>query len=286
MSLPYQVPITVMIPIYNSESFLNETIDSVISQTFSDFELLLLDDGSTDGTPDIVKQYTDLRIRYILCKHDFISTLNRGLKLARGKYIALLDHDDMMMPNRLQIQYNYLESHPKITACGGYMHSFGWYSKKIEAPLEYEKLMKDMIMRSPMLNPTGFIRREAIIMHKIRYQKGYSFAADFKFWSDLVKVGKVVNIPKVLTLYRTSPLQTSVVTQVDSTIGALKIQQEIIEYFLSLIDKDDFYSNFDDNFYSTLETLKERSLLSTRVFFVFMHDLICGLCQKKIIKIK
>jgi glycosyltransferase involved in cell wall biosynthesis len=129
------IAISVIIPIYNAELFLNETIDSVLSQTFSDFELLALDDGSIDNSAEIIKSYNDPRIRYVECTHDFIGTLNKGLSLSQGKYIAQIDHDDMMMPYRLQTQYDFMEENPDIVACGGYMISFERYSFEMKACL-------------------------------------------------------------------------------------------------------------------------------------------------------
>ena len=117
--------VSVVIPIYNTESFLRETIDSVLCQTLSDFELILLDDGSTDHCVDIIRSYHDSRIRFIPCPHDFIGTLNRGYSEAKGKYIAQMDSDDLMMPKRLQIQYDFMEKNPHIAACGGWMRSCG-----------------------------------------------------------------------------------------------------------------------------------------------------------------
>lgn len=281
MKKPQSSLITVLIPVYNSESFLREAIDSVLCQTFSNFELLLLDDGSTDSSSDIIKSYTDQRIKYVSCSHNFTGTLNRGLNMALGKYIALLDHDDIMMPQRLQIQYDFLESNPGIAACGAYMHTFGQYAIEKRAPLEHSELLKEMIVRSPMFNPTGFIRKDILRLHHIQYQEGYSFAADFKFWSDLIKVGKVVNIPKVLTLYRTSLSQTSIVYGADSSFGAFKIQQEMIDYLLSFVDEEDeLFSILDQKLLPALNELDQHSFLSANTFFPFMYGIIDGLHKK------
>ena len=100
--------VSVLIPVYNSEKFIRKTIDSVLGQTFKDFEVLLLDDGSADKSSEIIKSYTDDRVKYIPCSHDFIKTLNHGIDIAKGKYIALLDHDDLMLPHRLKVQYEYM----------------------------------------------------------------------------------------------------------------------------------------------------------------------------------
>ncbi len=133
--------ISVLIPLYNSAAFIRETIDSVLAQTFSDFELLLMDDGSSDDTADIVRTYQDPRIRYERCPHDFSGTFNRGVDIARGKYVALLDHDDMMVPRRLQMQYDFMESRPDIVACGGIMRTSGKISIDWVPVLEYDRII-------------------------------------------------------------------------------------------------------------------------------------------------
>jgi len=283
----HQPAVSVIIPVFNAEIYLKETIDSVLCQTFKDFEILLLDDGSTDRSPQIIQSYSDSRIKYIPCSHDFIKTLNHGLSTAQGKYIALLDHDDLMVPKRIQIQYDFMEQNPEIIACGGNMYSFGKYSKLMEAPSDYSEIMKRMIICSPMYNPTGFIRTDILNIKKIRYQEGYSFAADFKFWSDLVKVGKVVNIPEVLTIYRTSDTQTSIIFAHESSKGANLIYHEMTKYFLSMIRKDnEFFSILENQIVPGMVNLSKHSFFSARTYFLFMYELICGLIEKGAIQIK
>ena len=240
-----------------------------------------MDDGSTDSSPDIVKKYNDPRIRNVLCQHDFVETLNKGLELTQGKYIALLDHDDLMVPKRLQIQYDYMEANPDVIACGGYMHSFGLSSSELRLPLNYEDIMKNMIIRSQMLNPTGFVRKDALVANNIRYQKGYSFAADFKFWTDLVKVGKVTNIPKILTIYRMSEKQANRVFFKDSFAASLKIQQELIVHFLSMVEENnEYYSILLEKLLPAITELNKKEFFTYRSYYPFMYELIDGLCRK------
>lgn len=273
--------VSVLTPVYNAEKFIRETIDSVLSQTLPDFELLLMDDGSTDKSAEIIKSYTDKRIKYIPCSHDFIKTLNHGLDLAKGKYIALLDHDDIMLPQRLKVQYEYMEANPDLVGCGGCMHSFGWYSREMRPPLSYSGIVTQMIVGSPMLNTTGFLRKDALVANNIRYSSGYSFAADSKFWADVVKIGKVVNIPEVLTLYRTSTEQTSIKYMVESREGLALVNLEIVNYLLSLVQDDSkYYSILSDEFLPGLDKLGEDSFFSSKTLFPFMHELIVGLLGK------
>ncbi len=100
-------PVSVCMLMYNASKYLRECIDSVLAQTFQDFEFLIVDDGSTDDSVEIVQSYHDSRIRLIKNKHDYIGSLNILLDEARGKYIARMDADDVMMPMRLKIQFEY-----------------------------------------------------------------------------------------------------------------------------------------------------------------------------------
>jgi len=111
--------ISVCMPMYNASRYLRECIDSVLGQTFHDFEFLIVDDGSTDDSVEIVESYTDPRIRLIRREHDYIASLNCLIDEARGEYIARMDADDVMLPNRLQLQFDYMESHPLIAIIGG-----------------------------------------------------------------------------------------------------------------------------------------------------------------------
>ncbi len=280
------LPITVIIPIYNSERFIKDTIESVLSQTFSNFELLTVDDGSTDQSPEIIKSYNDPRIKYASFPHNFIHTLNQGYDLISSKYIALIDHDDLMMPDRLQVQYEFMESNPDIAACGGYMYSFGNYSYKMTIPLNHEELMFYAISEIPVWNPTGFVRRDFLTAHHIKYQKGYSFSADYKFWIDVLKKGKIANIPKVLTLYRASDNQAHVKYRKQSLKGVQKIRLEMLEYFFSHMKKGDILvDSVENKILPTVIQLAEQDYFSENVFISFMEEIIRGLKQHSLIDV-
>lgn len=111
--------VSVCMPMYNASEYLRECIDSVLAQSFEDFEFLIVDDGSTDDSVSIVRFYADPRIRLIQNNHDYIGSLNILLDEARGKYIARMDADDVMMPERLQVQYDYMEENTDVDILGG-----------------------------------------------------------------------------------------------------------------------------------------------------------------------
>ena len=272
--------VSVLILLYNSQAFIKETVYSVLSQTFRDFELLMMDDGSTDSTAEIVKSIQDERIRYELCPHDFVGTFNRGLSVARGRYVALIDHDDLMAPERLQLQYDYLESHPDVAACGGCMQTFGASSEKMYAAEKYQDIMLAFLLRrrGPVFNPTGFFRRDVINRHSIRYRRGYAFAVDTKFWTEVSHVGKIVNLPEALVWYRTSQKQTSMLTLCESQKSAEVIYHEHIDFMLSqLDDKEELKSLIIDNIMPALKKMVDLSFFSADVYFRFIAEIIQGL---------
>ena len=112
--------ITVLMPVYNGEKYLRESVDSILNQTFTDFELLIINDGSTDSSMEILNSYSDSRIRIVTNEVNLrlIKTLNKGIDLATGEYIARMDCDDIADPKRLEIQLQYMEKHPDVAVCG------------------------------------------------------------------------------------------------------------------------------------------------------------------------
>ena len=157
--------ITVFMAVYNTAAYLRECIDSILTQSFSDFELLIGDDGSTDSSAEIVSSYSDSRIRFFKFPHDYIGTLNALLDEAKGEYIAKMDSDDVMHPDRLAIQYKYMETHPTIDLLGGRMVAF---REKLNNNLHevYVKdggiTLSDLIDGCCICHPTIMFRASAI----------------------------------------------------------------------------------------------------------------------------
>ena len=277
--------ITVMIPVYNSEAYIRETIDSVLCQTFTDFEILALDDGSTDDSAAIIQSFNDPRVKYVPCPHDFIGTLNRGLELADSKYIALIDHDDMMLSYRLKTQYDFMEANPDIAACGGFTLSFGQHSREEKVPLEHKKIIQTMLLYSPILNPTAFLRKQFLMEHHIQYERGYSYSTDYKLWSEIGKIGKLANIPKILTLYRVHEGQTSMKYYQECREGGQSVKFEMINYFLShLKEGDELADAIISDFIPAIDELGEAGIFSDNTFFQFMYEMVCSLMEKGGIK--
>lgn len=222
--------ISVCIPVYNASAFINECIDSVLAQTCKDFELILVDDGSTDESCTLIEAYTDTRIRLIRNKHDFIHSKNKMLDEARGKYIALLDADDRMLPDRLQVQADYMEEHPEIDALGGGVWTFGNGSHaSLPGIIGRAITLDEMIEGNQLYNPTVMLRREKLEQNHIQYPKEYIYANDYALWMRMLFNGMhLENMDRILTEYRSSPGQISSKHQKEQAYYANLIKEEAI----------------------------------------------------------
>src|SRR4051794_15571169 len=172
--------ITVLMPVYNAAEYIRETIDSVLSQSFTDFEFLIINDGSTDQSEEIIKSYSDPRIRLINNEKNMrlIATLNKGIELAKGEYIARMDADDICLPTRLEKQYKVMEDNKDIALCGTGIKMMG---KKFFQPLviSNSNTIKN-VMRAfnVFFHPTVMFRKSILIEQNYRYDPNYLHAED------------------------------------------------------------------------------------------------------------
>ncbi|MDO4172674.1 MAG: glycosyltransferase, partial [Prevotellaceae bacterium] len=188
--------ISVCLPVYNAGLYIEECIDSILMQSFEDFELLIGDDGSTDNSIDIIKRYSDPRIRLIEYPHDYIGTLNSLIDESRGKYIARMDADDIMYPERLKEQFTYMESHHQVDVLGGDMtlfHNRDDIGGNQTGILEGKVTLSDLINGCCIYHPTTIIRKSALEHPvRMRYDSTMVYAEDYDLWTRLVAAGKVI----------------------------------------------------------------------------------------------
>lgn len=195
-------------PMCNAALHLQECLDSIISQTFGDFELLIVDDGSTDDSVAIVEACNDPRVRLIKNEHNYIASLNLLLTEARGKYIARMDADDVMMPYRLEAQYGYMEKHPDVGVLGGGLLRFG-KAEGLVQPIA-DVTMYDMVNACCMAHPTVMMRASVLHEHGLGYDGYYKYAEDYHLWVQMLKCGvKLRNMEVPLVKYRISDSQIS-----------------------------------------------------------------------------
>ena len=197
--------VSVVMPVYNGETYLKECIDSVLAQTFTDFEFIIVDDGSTDNTENIIKSYTDDRIVYIKKRHDGISeALNLGIRRAIGIYIARMDADDMMYPDRLEYQFNWMQGHPDVDIMGaGFEWGNGKAVKEYFQPGPGEVIREYLDHHNCIGHPTVMMRKSSLLKLPFWYEKIFDGAEDQKLWITAVTHGlKIFNVPKVVNYYR------------------------------------------------------------------------------------
>jgi glycosyltransferase involved in cell wall biosynthesis len=200
--------ISVYIPVYNGEKFIGEAIESVLGQTFNDFELIIVDDGSTDNTLSVIKSFSDPRIRLIVLPENKGNSYaaNVALKSAKGKYAVRMDADDISLPDRLRVQWEFMEAHQEVLFSGGSVNLLaGNISGEIwEYETEPEKIKCNFLFRSGVFQPVSIVKLDVIKKNNIWYDEGnrHSYAEDFEFFYRLLNYGEPGNIKDVLLYYR------------------------------------------------------------------------------------
>jgi len=199
--------VTVLMPVYNAEKYVGEAIESILNQTFKDFEFLIINDGSTDKSLDVINSYSDPRIRVVNNETNLglSPTLNKGIDLSNGEYIARMDADDISLPTRLLKQSVHMDKHPEIGICGTWIEGFGnpllcgiWKTQK-----NHDELLCNLMYGSSFAHPSVILRKSILIKYQsIRYEDFYTPCEDYRLWYSLLKVTKGANLQEVLLCYR------------------------------------------------------------------------------------
>lgn len=192
---------SIVMSVYNGQPYLAQAIESMLKQTFRDFEFIIIDDNSTDGSQDVIRSFKDPRIRFIQNEKNLglAQSLNRGLDEARGNYIARMDADDISKPNRLALQFEYLESHPGVGILGtltNYIHG-GWMVKDYR-PTTTGAIRAYMLFANPMVHPAVCMRKSLIEAHGLRYDTTYSRSEDYDLWSRALEHTEAANLEQAL----------------------------------------------------------------------------------------
>lgn len=155
-----KIDVTILLVVHNAEKYISECIDSVLAQTYTDFEFLILDNVSTDDTVSIIESYADIRIRLVLNQQDYIEALNTGMSLAKGKYIARIDADDKMYPNRIKEQMQVMTTFPDVDICGSWVKTFGDASYTIaNGQGRIENPLAELLRRNFICHPSTLLIR-------------------------------------------------------------------------------------------------------------------------------
>jgi hypothetical protein len=220
--------VSVVMSVFNGERFLPEAIESILDQSFKDFEFIIIDDGSTDRSASILDSYknSDSRVRVFHEQHaGLVNSLNRGCALAQGKYLGRMDADDVASIDRLALQVDFLELHKEIGVLGGTVEWIDADGKSLGIypyPFEDAEIKTELLRRCAMWHPTILLRREVLA-----WAGGYRHIAgaeDYDLWLRVARQFQLANLETVILKYRIHPQQVSMQLKMKQVLGTIAVQ--------------------------------------------------------------
>lgn len=256
------VPISVVMSVYNSEKFLKPAIESILNQTFKDFEFIIIDDGSTDRSVEIIESYNDPRIRLVKqTNHKLVYALNQGLKISRGEFIARQDADDISLPSRLEKELSWMISNDKRGLVSSYFTYIDEMTSKptitLTFPTKHIDLVRNLYYTNPFAHSAAMIRKSAIVTAGY-YRNDYDHNEDYDLWRRLAPHWELGVLPEVLLWYRISASSISHTNQDSQHRGGAKIiaelwqQPALFKSFTEIIKDARFYKTFDNTLKPTV----------------------------------
>lgn len=203
--------ISVILPVFNAENYIGQAVESILQQTLTDFELIVIDDGSTDNSLKVIEKYAEIDPRIKIVSREnrgLVASLNEGIVLARGTWVARMDQDDISLPQRFACQLQRLKD-TNVDICGSAIRCFGKHKYKRSYPVTQKAIEALILFESPFAHPTVMMRRTFIVENL--YSEHYTNAEDYELWHRACGMGiRMTNVPDVLLLYRTHDHQVSV----------------------------------------------------------------------------
>ena len=208
MSLSDHPKVSVLMPVFNSSGYLSEALQSILRQTFADFEFIIINDGSTDDSADIINKFSDPRIRLMHNGTNLgvVESLNRGLVMARGEYVARMDADDLSRPTRLAKQVAFLDNNPRVGVCGSWVR-FIPDNTIWKLPESFDEIKCWQFHSVGVAHPVVMIRRKVFVENGLFYDPRYQHIEDYELWGRALNYMDFANIQEVLLDYRISSEQ-------------------------------------------------------------------------------
>jgi glycosyltransferase involved in cell wall biosynthesis len=276
--------VSVIMPAYNAELYIKEAIESILNQTFSDFEFIIYNDGSTDQTENIILSFIDARIKYERIEKNagLVILLNKGLENAKGKFIARMDADDIALSNRLQEQFSYMEANPEVGICGSWYEFFGTMSGIVKTTYTNEGLQLGLFSGTPFGHPTIMMRNDLLKKYDLKYDNNFLFAEDYELFERASGKFLLANIPKVLLQYRKHNGQVTNQKWQKQYFLAGKIQARRLSRVLNNPTENDkswmehYFTETSipsENWFTEIKTYKERLIADNKLHPVYPNDL-------------
>lgn len=243
----HQPLVSVVMPVYNAERFVGDALKSILNQTYTKFEFIIIDDGSKDESLAIIKKYADPRIRLIALAQNqgIVNALNTGLQAAQGKYIARMDADDVSMPNRLALQVAFMEKHPEVGLLG--TQHMAIHGKARLFPTTHNALVWYMLNACPFVHPSVMLRVDVLKQHHLQYDKAFEYAEDLELWTRLSGFTQVANLPQRLIKYRyhfaTHQRHKETAAQLNTEIKQIHLKQLCPSLSISDVEQMSVYLN-------------------------------------------
>jgi len=231
--------ISVIMPVYNAGLYLKTAIESILNQTFSDFEFFIIDDASTDNSVEIIQSFSDKRIKLIVkpVNSGITKSLNHGLQLAKGKYIARMDADDISYPQRFERQIFFLENNPNIILCGTWFKIIP-INEVIKHPQDNDGIKQLMLDQNAVAHPSVMLRSEFLVENKLQYDSLMEPAEDYDLWVRIISIGEIANVPEVLLDYRIHSSQISSIQSDKQLKKTVIIQTKLLQNLIPDLTPD------------------------------------------------
>ena len=221
--------VSVLMSVYNTpETYLRDAVESILNQTFKDFEFIIVDDGSDKiDVKKVCNSYRDKRIKYFYKKNSGLAdSLNFGLDHCVGQYVARMDSDDISLPTRLAEQVKYMDANTNVGVLGTWFQMFGTDNQTVKHPTHIKIL--NLLHDQHVGHPTVMLRKALFDKYELKYNTDYKCAQDFELWSRAVFVMDIANLPCVLLKYRMSSTNVSSVHRQKQRENAQKVKQNIL----------------------------------------------------------
>ncbi|QWU15228.1 Glycosyltransferase involved in cell wall bisynthesis [Paenibacillus sophorae] len=226
--------LSVLMPVYNASRFLEQAVESILQQSYTDFELIVINDGSTDNSLEILERYSDPRIKLIHngSNSGIVSSLNCGLNAASGAYIARMDADDYSLPDRFKAQIQFMDLHPDIGVCGTQyriMDSPRFGVSNTTLPCDPDIVACSLLINCCLAHPTVVMRRRVLDqLHGWPYDPNYQYAEDYHLWARLSAITRIANLNQCYLHYRYHDQQLSRTKSLEQIWQADRIRLDLL----------------------------------------------------------
>lgn len=231
--------LAVLLPVYDGEKYVAEAIRSILDQTFADFDLIAIDDGSTDRSREILDGFSDSRLRIIRFPEHrgLVTALNRGIRGSRSELIVRMDADDICMPQRFERQVAFMNAHPEIAVCGTWTRQFGDKGGVLRPPIEPEQIRARLFFEWAMDHPSIMMRRAFLDRHKLGYDDEFRHVEDLDFFLRASALGNLANVPEVLMRTRAHAGETSIVHRREQAQTEARLRVRQLRLLMPLVTK-------------------------------------------------